>query len=376
MGFEDGVVLDVAGFHGGLDQLGRHQMVVLANLNKDVFQVGIQAGGHVGGQGPGGGGPDHDPGPFQRNAILGQNALGVAGQLEADVDGVALILGILDLRLGQRGAIFGAPVYSLHALVDIALLGHLTKDLHLAGLKLRAQSQVGVVEVALHTQTFELFVHHINVLGGKLAADAAQFQLGNAGLFVPQGAQCLELDGQTMGIIAGHIGGAVALHVLATDDDILDNLIQSSAHMDAAVGIRRAVMQDEAGMTLIVADHLLVDMVLLPVFQHFGFLFGQAGPHFEGGRHLMNGVVVILRQNFLLSSIKRNQNHPQQMLQSFASSGQRSAVKIYAGKGIQRCRQILGRLGRLGLLPGCPGFGAAAAPGCLLGGWCRGRFIV
>src|SRR5699024_10811634 len=92
-------------------------------------------------------------------------------------------------------------------------------------------------------------------------------------------------------------------HVLVADDDILDNLVQRSTHVDAAVGIRRAIMQNVTGLTLVIANHLLVDVVLLPVLQHFGFLFRQAGPHFKKRLHLVDGIIVILRQDFLLSSI-------------------------------------------------------------------------
>ena len=107
--------------------------------------------------------------------MLGQHAVGVVGQLKADVDRVALVLGVLDLSLSQGGTVLGAPVNGLHALVDVAFLGHLAEDLDLAGLKLGAQGQVGVGEIALDAQALELGVHDIDMLGGELFADLAQF---------------------------------------------------------------------------------------------------------------------------------------------------------------------------------------------------------
>ena len=235
--------------------------------------------------------------------MLCQNAFGVTRQLETNIDGIALILSVLDFRFCQGRAVFRAPVNSLHALVNVTLLGHLAKNFHLAGLKLGTQGQIGVFEIALHAQTLELCIHHINVLSGKFLADLAQFQLGNAGLLITQRTQCLQFDGKAMGIVAGHIGSLETGHILITDDDVLDDFIQRSTHMDAAIGIRRAIVQNVARFALVVANHLLVDMVLFPVFQHFGFLFRQAGPHFKGGLHLVDGVIIILRQGFLLSSI-------------------------------------------------------------------------
>ena len=280
-----------------------HDVVSVADLDEGVFQVGVQAGSNVGGQRPGGGGPNDDPCLVQRDVVLSQHAVGVVGQLEADVDGIALVLGVLDFGLSQRRAVLGAPVDSLHAFVDVALLRHLAEDLNLAGLKLRAQGQVRIFKVALHAQALELLVHDADVLGGKFLADLAQLQFGDARLFVAEGTEGFQLDGQAVGVVAGHIRCLEAGHILIADDDILDDLVQCSTHVDIAVGIRRAVVQDVLGLALVVLDHLLVDMVLFPVLQHFGFFFRQTGPHFKGGLHLMDGVVVVLRQSFLLSSI-------------------------------------------------------------------------
>ena len=68
--------------------------------------------------------------------------------MEADEDGIAVVLAVLDLSLSQSGAAVRAPVHGLQALVDIALLGHLAEDLDLACLELRLQGQIGVLEVA------------------------------------------------------------------------------------------------------------------------------------------------------------------------------------------------------------------------------------
>ena len=300
---QDLVLVDMAALHRGLNELAGHDVVGVTDLDEGIFQIGVQAGRDVGGQRPGGGRPDDDPCLVQRDVVLGQHAVGVVGQLEADIDGIALVLGVLNLSLGQGGAVLGAPVHGLHALVDVALLGHLPEDLDLAGLKLGAQGQVRVLKVALHAQTLELLVHDADVLGGKLLADLAQLQLGDTGLLVAEGAQRLQLDGQAVGVIAGHVGCLEAGHVLIADDDVLDDLVQGRTHVDIAVGIRRAVVQDVLRLALVVLNHLLIDMVLLPVLEHFGFLLRQTGPHFKRGLHLMDGVVVVLRQSFLLSSI-------------------------------------------------------------------------
>ena len=87
-----------------------------------------------------------------------------------------------------------------------------------------------------------------------------------------------------MGIVARHIGGLETSHVLVAQNDVLDDLVQRGAHVDVAIGIRRAIVQDPAGFALVVFDHLLVDVVLLPVFQHFRLFFRQT---------ISNGVCIL-----------------------------------------------------------------------------------
>ena len=172
---QDLVLVDMAALHRGLNELAGHDVVGITDLDEGIFQIGVQAGRDVGGQRPGGGRPDDDPCLVQRDVVLGQHAVGGVGQLKADVDRVALVLGVLDLSLSQGGTVLGAPVNGLHALVDVAFHGHLAEDLAQAGLQLGAQGQVGVGEIALDAQALELGVHDIDMLGGELFADLAQF---------------------------------------------------------------------------------------------------------------------------------------------------------------------------------------------------------
>ncbi len=242
------VIGDVAGIHDALDQVGGHDVELVADLDEGILELAVQADGLVGGQSPGGGGPDDEVGLIHRDAVLCQHTVGVLRDVEADEDGIALVLAVLDLGLCQSGAAVGAPVDRLQTLVDVALLGHLAEDLDLAGLKLGLEGQVGMLKIADNAQTLELVAHDVDVLGGELLADLAQLQLGDVLLLVADGGQGLQLNGQAVGIKAGHIGSLEALHVLLADDDVLDDLVQRGAHVDVAVCIRRAVVQNELGL--------------------------------------------------------------------------------------------------------------------------------
>ena len=241
----------MAGVHDALDQIGRHDVVLLADLDEGVLELTVQADGLVGGQGPSGGGPDDEVGLIHGDAVLCQHTVGILRDVETHKDGIAVVLAVLDLGLSQRGAAVRAPVHGLQTLVDVALLGHLAEDLDLTCLKLRLQGQVGVLKVTDNAQTLELVAHDVDVLGGKLFTDLAQLQLGDVLLLVTHRGQGLQLNGQAVGIKAGHIGSLIALHVLFADDDILDDLVQGGAHVDVAVCIRRAVVQNELGLALV-----------------------------------------------------------------------------------------------------------------------------
>ena len=150
-----------------------------------------------------------------------------------------------------------------------------------------------MLEVADDAQTLELVAHDVNVLSGELFADLAQLQLGDVLLLLADGGQSLQLDGQTMGIKAGHIGSLIALHVLVADDDILDDLVQGRAHVDVAVCIRRAVVQDKLGLAVVVLDEVVVQVVVLPVLEHHRLLLGQTCTHLKQSLGQIQRTVVL-----------------------------------------------------------------------------------
>ena len=91
------------------------------------------------------------------------------------------------------------------------------------------------------------------------------------------------LDGQTVVIPAGNVGGVVAGHGLGTDDEILQGLVQCVAHVDIAVGEGRAIVQNEGGQILILLQQCVVQILLFPALQHAGLTGRQAGLHGEAG---------------------------------------------------------------------------------------------
>ena len=96
-----------------------------------------------------------------------------------------------------------------------------------------------------------------------------------------------------MGIPAGHVGGVVAGHVLVLNDDVLEDLVQGGADVDVAVGVRRAVVEDEGGLALVALDHLVIEVVVVHLLEHVGLTLGQACPHGEVGFGQVDSLVVV-----------------------------------------------------------------------------------
>ena len=120
----DPVVLEAPAVHGVLEQaLGDNQPFLLTgglHLDDHIFEFRVQGNRLVGGQGPGGRGPDDQ----RRRAIPAAIGRPVAArcqslrlrQREAHVDGDRLLIGVFDLRLGQGRTAVNTPVHRLLAL--------------------------------------------------------------------------------------------------------------------------------------------------------------------------------------------------------------------------------------------------------------------
>ena len=80
-----------------------------------------------------------------------------------------------------------------------------------------------------------------------------------------------------MGVPAGDVGGLETCHVLGLDNDVLEDLIHGRADVDVAVGIGRAVVEDELGLALVARHHLVIEA--LEGVEHLRLPLGQPRPH-------------------------------------------------------------------------------------------------
>ena len=103
-----------------------------------------------------------------------------------------------------------------------------------------------------------------------------------------------------MVIPAGDIRRIVAAHCVTTRDEVLDRFVQSVAHVQSAVGERRAVVKVEQGLALVLFKHLAVDIHLFPTSEHLGLALGQSRTHRELGLREIECCVILLCHKFIL----------------------------------------------------------------------------
>ena len=220
--------------------------------------------------------------------------------LKLDVDGLAGVLAVLDLGLGEGGLVVRAPVDGLLALVDVALLVHLAKDLDLLGLELRVHGEVGLVPLAQAAQALEGVALYVDVVQREVVTRVAE--LGGGHLLV---VELLLLDysalnGHAVVVPAGIVYGLPAGHGLVAGDEVLEALVQRGTHVNGAVGERRAVVQVENWAAFCALEHLVVEVNVVPLLEHIRLALGKARAHGELGLGQVYGGVIILRHFLFL----------------------------------------------------------------------------
>ncbi len=116
-----------------------------------------------------------------------------------------------------------------------------------------------------------------------LAALLADRQRVHVELLAAQQIVHLDLDGQPVTVPARHIGGVVATHAAALDDEILQRLVQRRAQMQGAIGIGRAVMHYVDGLSLVRLANAVVNPLVLPASEHLRLVLRQIRLHGEVG---------------------------------------------------------------------------------------------
>ena len=187
-----------------------------------------------------------------------------------------------------------APVNRLLTLVDVTLLGHLAENLNLSSLVVVGQGQIRAIPVANNAQTLELRALRVYVVMCKLLTLGTELSNRNLAAIHAISLDGLTLDRQTVSIPARDIRRLIPHHIARTDDEILENLVQGVAHVQIAVCIRRAVVQDEEWLALVLLHQFMIELCLLPVLKKTRLALGKTRTHRKICLRQIDCVIVIL----------------------------------------------------------------------------------
>ena len=234
----------------------------------------------IGRQRPRGRGPDDSIGVSLDIDAERLAQRGLVNELEADIDRRRILVLVLDFRLCQRRPAVHAPVHRLGTLIQITVFVDFAERAHDVGLGSEIHGQIGTLPVAQHTEADEILLLSFHLLSGIFAAQLAEFRRGDILAVVLLHHQ---FDRQTVAIPTGHVRRIEAVQRLRLDDDVLQDLVDGVTDVDVAVGIGRAVVQDEfLGTGTRLAD-ALVELLLLPLLQPLRLALGEVAAHGESG---------------------------------------------------------------------------------------------
>ena len=221
--------------------------LALWTFDEDVFQLGTQRYGKARRKCPRRGRPDRNR--DDRIVLYGDAESGGEGfrfdRVIGDVHGWRYLVGIFDLRLGQRRTAIETPVDRLEAAGDVAIRVDLRQRAQHVGFEFGIHRAVGIVPVAEHAEALEIRTLQVDLPGGVLAALLAEFHriqlMSDLAELLFDG----DFDRQPVAVPAGYVGRTESAQQLRLDDDVLEHLVDRVTDMDDSVGIRRAVVQDE-----------------------------------------------------------------------------------------------------------------------------------
>ena len=108
-------------------------------------------------------------------------------------------------------------------------------------------------------------------------------------------------DGQAVAVPARHIRRIKTGLGFAADNNVFENFIDGMTDVDVAVGIRRAVMQNEFRTAFGDFAQFLVAFLLVPTFQPCRLALGKIAAHWKRALEQVYGFTVI--GHFLISIV-------------------------------------------------------------------------
>ena len=244
------------------------------------------------------GGPDYGKGfaaDFAQAECASQR--GVVFKAISHIHGGRDFVFIFHFGFSQRRAAIKAELHWFFTAIKIACQIDFAQSTHGFGFSLEIHGEIWVRPIAHHAQAHKVFFLTRNLLFGIFAAQFAKAGGGN--IFAVQLFHH-QFDGQAVAIPAGHIRRIKARQRFAAQNDVFQNFVGGMTDVDIAVGIGRAVVQNEFRPALGDFAQLFIAFVLIPAFQPAAFAFGQIAAHGKRAFEQVYGFAVIGHFVFLV----------------------------------------------------------------------------
>ena len=188
---------------------------------------------------------------------------------------------VLDLGLREGRLARETPVHRFEPLINKSLVDKLTERPHDVGLVREIHRKVRPVPFAENTQPLESLALQVDIFFGIFPAFAADLDFAHARLLRAEHLIHLDLDRKPVAVPSGQIRSVEAQHRMRLDNDVFQDLVDRSPHVDGAVGIGGAIVKDVQGTAGARLTNPSVDIDSIPVFQHLRLPLGEVGLHAE-----------------------------------------------------------------------------------------------
>ena len=167
---------------------------------------------------------------------------------------------IFDLRFGERSLGAGAPKNRLLRLVNQSFLNEDRECAQDFRFVFWIERKIRMFPIAEDTEPFELLALKIDILARERIATFANFQRRQiARLF-----NDFVFDRQSVTVPARNVGRTFAEHGLRFHDKIFQDFVERGAHVDVAVGERRAIVKHEQLLVFARLLDLLIKLRFIP----------------------------------------------------------------------------------------------------------------
>ena len=214
----------------------------------------------------------------------------VVGERKLDVDRRRHVIRVFHFGFGQRRAAVNAPMDRLLALIDEALLDESPERPRDRRLILEVHRQVRVVPRPEDAEPLKLRRHRADEALCVCAARAAEVGDRHFAFLRSKLAIDFQLDRQPVTVVAHDVRRVVPGHRPRFDDEILENLVERRAQVNIAVGVGRAIVQDEFRRPGAARPDLPVEVHGRPAGERLGLARGQVGFHGKVGPRQVDGI--------------------------------------------------------------------------------------